>query len=176
MRLKGKRIGMLAEDMYNDMELWVPYYRFLEEGAEVKIIGTGRAKEYKSKLGQSVKVNVDIDQVDESQFDAVVIPGGYAPDKMRLNEKMIRFVADMDQSGKLIAVICHAGWMLASSGAAKNRRVTCCPSIKDDMINAGAQYMDAPVVVDGHVISSRTPADIPDFCRAIMDQLSRVKI
>src|SRR6266699_2141485 len=149
MKLAGKRIAILAENMNQEMELWVPYYRFREEGAEVKVVGAGGAKSYASKLGYPVTVDVQADQVKAVEFDAVVVPGGYAPD------------------------ICHAGWMLVSAGIVNGRRATSFFSIKDDLVAAGAKWEDSEVVVDGNLITSRKPDDLPAFCRAIVGALSK---
>jgi protease I len=173
MKLTGKRIAILAENMYQEMELWVPFYRFKEEGAEVKVIGAGGAKSYTSKLGYPVTVDVQADQVKAVEFDAVVVPGGYAPDMMRRHPAMVALVRDAAQQGKVVAAICHAGWMLVSAGVLKGRKATSFFSIKDDLIAAGANWVDEEVVVDGNVITSRKPDDLPAFCRTIVQALSK---
>jgi protease I len=173
MDLKGKRVAILAENMYQEMELWVPYYRLKEEGAEVKVIGAGGATSYTSKHGYPVTVDAQADAVSAVEFDAVVVPGGYAPDMMRRHDAMVRLVREAAQQGKVVAAICHAGWMLASAGIAKGKKVTSFFSIKDDMANAGAQWVDQEVVVDGGLITSRRPDDLPAFCRAIVSALAK---
>jgi protease I len=173
MNLKGKRVAILAENLYQEMELWVPYYRLKEEGAEVTVVGAGGAKSYASKHGYPVNVDAQADAVKAVEFDAVVVPGGYAPDMMRRHESMVRLVREAAQQGKVVAAICHAGWMLASAGAIKGRTVTSFPSIKDDMINAGGQWVDKEVVVDGNLITSRRPDDLPAFCREIVNALAK---
>ena len=173
MGLEGKRIAILAENMYQEMELWVPYYRLKEEGAEVKVIGAGGAKSYASKHGYPVNVDAQADQVSAEEFDAVVVPGGYAPDMMRRHPAMIRLVRDAAQQGKVVAAICHAGWMLVSAGILAGRQATSFFSIKDDLIAAGAKWIDAEVVVDGNLITSRRPDDLPAFCRAIVRALTK---
>jgi protease I len=173
MKLTGKRIAILAENMYQEMELWVPFYRFKEEGAEVKVIGAGGAKSYTSKLGYPVTVDVQADQVKAVEFDAVVVPGGYAPDMMRRHPAMVALVRDAAQQGKVVAAICHAGWMLVSAGVLKGRKATSFFSIKDDLIAAGANWVDEEVVVDGNLITSRKPDDLPAFCRTIVQALSK---
>lgn len=173
MRLEGKRIAILAENLYQEMELWVPYYRFREEGAEVKIVGAGGASTYASKHGYPVSVDVQADQVNAVEFDAVVVPGGYAPDLMRRHAPMVRLVRDAMQQGKIVAAICHAGWMLVSAGIVQGRRATSFFSIKDDLVAAGANWVDAEVVVDGTLITSRKPDDLPAFCRAIINGLAK---
>jgi protease I len=173
MSLGGKRIAILAENMYQEMELWVPYYRLKEEGAEVKVVGAGGAKSYASKHGYPVNVDVQAEQVKAEEFDAVVIPGGYAPDMMRRHEAMVRLVRDANRLGKPVAAICHAGWMLVSAGIVSGRNATCFFSIKDDLVAAGAKWQDAEVVVDGNLITSRKPDDLPAFCRAIVKSLTK---
>jgi len=173
MGIEGKRVAILAENLYQEMELWVPYYRLREEGADVKVVGTGGAKGYSSKYGYPVTVDLQAEHVNAVEFDAVVIPGGYAPDLMRRSEAMVRLVRDAFQQGKVVAAICHAGWMLCSAGILAGRTVTSFPSIKDDMIHAGARWVDQEVVVDGHLITSRRPDDLPAFCRELTLALAK---
>ena len=173
MSLQGKRVAILAENLYQEMELWVPYYRLKEEGAEVKVVGAGGAKSFTSKHGYPVSVDVQAEAVSAVEFDAVVVPGGYAPDMMRRHEAMVRLVREAAQHGKVVAAICHAGWMLASAGVVKGRKVTSFFSIKADMVNAGGQWVDQEVVVDGNLITSRKPDDLPAFCREIVKALTK---
>lgn len=173
MRLRGKKVGILAETMYQEMELWVPYYRLKEEGAEVKVIGTGTATTYTSKYGYPVTVDVTADEVRAADLDAVIIPGGYAPDHMRRSEAMVKLVKEAFERGKVVAAICHAGWMLCSAGIVKGKTATCFFAIKDDLIHAGANYVDQEVVVDGNLITSRKPDDLPAFCREIVKALEK---
>ncbi len=172
MGLEGRRVAILAEDLYEDLELWYPYYRLQEAGAEVKVVGSGRAATFKSKHDYPVQPDLDARSVTAEDFDAVIIPGGYSPDYMRRSHDMVAFVRDMDAAGKPVAAICHAGWMLVSAGIVKGRRATSYFSIKDDMVAAGADWVDAPVVVDRNLVTSRRPADLPDFCRALIEELS----
>ena len=174
MSLKGKRIAILAEDQYEDMELWVPYYRMKEEGADVKVVGAGGTRSYASKHEYPVSVDVQADAVTAEEFDALIVPGGYAPDRMRRHDAMVKLVRNAAQQGKVVAAICHAGWMLASAGVVKGKQVTSFFSIKDDMVNAGGQWSDREVVVDGNLITSRKPDDLPAFCREIVRALSKV--
>ncbi len=173
MKLKGKKVALLAENSYQEMELWAPYYRLKEEGVDVKVVGTGGAKSYTSKHGYPVNVDVQAEDVSAKDFDGVVIPGGYAPDMMRRSKAMVQLVKDAFSAGKPVAAICHAGWMLCSAGVLKGKTATCFHSIKDDVINAGARYVDQEVVVDGNLITSRFPADIPAFCREIVKALEK---
>ena len=173
MKLQGKRIAILAENMYQEMELWVPYYRLREEGADVKVVGAGGAVSYTSKHGYPVAVDVQADQVKAVEFDAVVVPGGYAPDMMRRHAAMVGLVREAVEQGKIVAAICHAGWMLVSAGVLKGRKATSFFSIKDDLVAAGATWLDQEVVVDGNLITSRKPDDLPAFCRAIVAALAK---
>lgn len=175
MKLKGIRVAILAENQYEDLELWYPYYRFKEEGADVKVIGTGSAEMYKSKHSYDVKVDFRIDDVNVDQFDAIIIPGGWAPDYMRRYPKMVEFVKNADKQNKIIAAICHAGSLLVSAGVLKGKTVTCFKAIKDDIINAGANYVDKEVAVDKNLVTSRHPSDLPAFSRELIEILSRKK-
>jgi protease I len=172
MRLKGKKVVLLAENNYQEMELWVPYYRLKEEGAEVILVGSGSSRTYTSKLGYPVEVQKEAKEIDMIRYDGVVIPGGYAPDMMRRYPEMVKIVKEAHQKGKIIAAICHAGWMLASAGILKGRKVTGFFAIKDDLVNAGANYVDEEVVRDGNLITSRKPDDLPAFCRELVDALA----
>ncbi len=173
MRCEGKRVAILAENLYQEMELWVPYYRLREEGAEVRIVGSDGAKGYTSKHGYPVSVDVQAEQVSAVEFDAVIIPGGYAPDLMRRHPAMVKLVREAHQQGKVVAAICHAGWMLASAEILRGKRATAFHSIKDDVVHAGATWVDQEVVVDGNLITSRKPDDLPAFCREIVKALSK---
>jgi protease I len=173
MRLKGRKVILLAENLYQDLELWVPYYRLKEEGAEVTIVGSGSSRTYTSKNGLPVDVQKEAKEIDMSQYDGVLIPGGYAPDLMRRYPEMVRIVREAHQKGKVIAAICHAGWMLASAGILKGKKATGFFAIKDDMVNAGAHYVDEEVVRDGNLITSRKPDDLPAFCREMIEALAK---
>ncbi len=168
MELKGKRVIILAEEMFNELELFYPYYRLKEAGAEVVLVGSGRMAEFKSKAGLPVAVDAAADKVRADDFDGLVIPGGYAPDHMRRHPAMVNLVRDMFHQKKVVAAVCHAGWMLASAEVLKGKRATCFFAIKDDIIHAGADYVDEEVVVDGNLITSRQPDDLPAFLRAII--------
>lgn len=170
MTLKGKTVLFFVAPHYEDLELWYPKIRLQEEGAAVVVAGLGE-KTYTGKKGYPVTADLAVDDVYAETYDALVIPGGWAPDLMRRSEKLLRVTRDIAAAGKPVAFICHAAWVLASAGLLKGRRATCVSAIRDDVVNAGAEYVDAPVVVDGNLISSRTPADLPDFCRAIIAAL-----
>ena len=171
MELTGKKVLIFAEEIYNEHELWYPYYRLLEAGAEVTIVGSGSAKSYTGKYGIPVTVNKNADQIVASEYEGVIIPGGYAPDHMRRYPAMVQIVKDMSDQGKVIGSICHGGWMLASADILKGRTVTSFFAIKDDLIHAGANYVDEEVVVDGKIITSRKPEDLPAFMKAVISAL-----
>ncbi|HWC75325.1 MAG TPA: type 1 glutamine amidotransferase domain-containing protein [Gemmatimonadales bacterium] len=170
MTLKGRRVLILAEKFYEDLELWYPKIRLEEEGAATTVAGMGE-RTYAGKRGYPVTVDADIDQVDSADFDALVIPGGFAPDQLRRSEKVLRVTKEIYQAGKPVAFICHAGWVPISAKILKGKRATSVRAIKDDMENAGVIWEDSPVVVDGNLISSRTPADLPEFCKALIAAL-----
>ena len=169
--LAGKQVAILVEDLYQDQEVWYPYFRLQEEGATVLVVGTNK-KDYKSKHGYPITANVTADKVSAKQFDALVVPGGYAPDILRRYPDVLRLVREMHQQGKLIAAICHAGWVLCSADVVRGKTATCFFAIKDDMINAGAKYVDREVVRDGNLITSRKPEDLPAFLRTLIAALN----
>jgi protease I len=171
MRLKGKRAAILAENLYQDQEVWYPLFRLKEEGAEVVVVGSGSATTYTSKHGYPVDVDKAAREVKAQDFDAVIIPGGYAPDLMRRYPDMVKLVRDAFEQGKVVASICHGGWMLASADILKGKTVTSFFAIKDDLVHAGATFVDLEVAVDGKLITSRKPEDLPAFCRAIIAAL-----
>lgn len=173
MRLKGKKVVILIENNYQDLEFWVPYYRLKEEGVEVTVVGSGSSRTYTSKYGYPVDAEKEAKDIDVSKYDGVVIPGGYAPDLMRRYPDMVRIVREAHQKGKVISAICHAGWMLVSAGILKGKKATGFFAIKDDLVNAGANYVDAEVVRDGNLITSRKPDDLPAFCRETIEALTR---
>ena len=171
MSLKGKRIALLLAEDYQELEVWYPYYRLGEQGAEVVRVAAEGGKSYPSKLGYPCESDAAAGDVSADDFDAVVVPGGWAPDYMRRDESMIRFVQQAAEAGKLLAAICHGGWMLCCTDALKGKKATSFVAIKHDMINAGADWVDQECVVDGNVITSRKPDDLPAFCRAIVEAL-----
>jgi protease I len=168
--LMGRKAAILAEKLYEDLELWYPLYRLREAGAEVHVVGP-RQGSYESKHGYPVKADLGAGEVTAADFDAVIIPGGYAPDHMRRHPAMVELVRQAAKQGKVVAAICHGGWMLASAGVLKGRKATCYRAIRDDLVNAGAEYLDREVVRDGNLITSRFPDDLPAFCRTIIEAL-----
>lgn len=171
MRLQGKRIAVLVENLYQELEVWYPLLRLKEEGAEVVTVGSGSARTYTSKYGYPVEADKAAAEVKAADFDAVVIPGGYAPDHMRRYPEMVRLVREATEQGKVVAAICHGGWMLASAEVLQGKTVTAFFAIKDDLVHAGANFVDVEVAVDGNLITSRKPEDLPAFCRAIIAAL-----
>ena len=172
MELTGKRVAMLLDQSYQEMEVWYPLYRLREAGATVVTVGALAGHTYPSKLGYPCVSEKSYDQVTAGEFDGLVVPGGYAPDYIRRHPKANQLVADVDKQGKLVAAICHAPWVLCSAhGMLKGRKVTSYFSIKDDVVNAGAHWMDEEVVVDRNLVTSRRPDDLPAFCRACIQVL-----
>ena len=170
--LKGMKVAFLVEDGYEDLECWYPRIRLEEEGAETAVASREKGV-VESKHGYPIEATYTPEELDAGSFDAVVIPGGTgSPDKLRRSEAVKDFVREMDSKGKLIAMICHAGWVPISAGVLKGKVATGYEAIKDDLINAGVEYRDESVVVDDNLISSRHPGDLPDFLRAIIDYLA----
>ncbi len=151
----------------------VPYLRLREENLAAVFVGTGRKKKYGSKEGYPVPEEVSVKKIKNSDFSGVIIPGGYAPDILRREEEMVSFVKKINEEKKLVAAICHGLWMCVSADILKNKNVTCFFSIKDDVVNAGAEYIDKEVVVDGNLITSRNPYDLPYFFREAVGFLGR---
>jgi protease I len=171
MELKRKKIAILVDNIYQDQEVWYPYFRFKEAGAEVVVVASKAGETYTSKHGYPIKSDTTYDSVHAADFDGVVVPGGYAPDMIRRHAAANRFVHEMDKRGKLVAAICHGPWVLCSAEMLKGRRATCFFAIKDDVVHAGATYEDAEVVIDGNLVTSRKPEDLPAFCRASIEVL-----
>jgi protease I len=171
--LEGRRAAVMVGPMFEDSEALYPLYRLLEAGAVVGIVGAEAGASVKGKKGHELEVEQAAGDLLADDVDILVIAGGYGPDKLRMDEGVLRLVRDLDAAGKPIAFICHAGWVPASAGIVAGRRVTSYPSIADDMRNAGAEWEDAEVVVDGNLISSRRPDDLPAFMRATIEVASR---
>ncbi len=164
------KVALLIEDMYQEAEALVPYYRLQEAGFQVDVVGP-EVRVYSSKHGYPLKATVASKDARADDYVAVVIPGGYAPDRMRRDKAMVDFVREMDRQGKVVAAICHAGWMLVEADILRGRRATSFFSIRKDMENAGAHWVDEAPVVDGNLITARTPDDLPVFLRAIVEAL-----
>lgn len=172
MSLTGKRVLILAADHFEDSELLYPYHRLLEEEAEVVVAGLGTDPVRGKKGHGPFKVDVDVRDVAALDFDALVVPGGYAPDLLRRSGVVLDLVRAFDAEGKPLAMICHAGWVGISAGILKGRRATSFFAIHDDMVNAGVEFIDEPVVVDGNLITSRGPADLGPWMKALIEALA----
>jgi deglycase len=175
MELSEARIVVLAESQYQELELWYPVLRFREAGADVIVAAPEGGALYASKLGYPVRSDVAVTEISPGQVDALIIPGGFAPEAMRRSAALLDLVRTTYSGGALVAAICHAGWVLVSAGIAKGRTLTCVPVIRDDLISAGADYTDKPVVRDGTLITSRLPNDLPLFCAEIARALAEAK-
>jgi protease I len=174
--LADQRVLMLVGDDYEDLELWYPKLRLAEAGAHVTVAGPKGDTVYKGKHGYPCRSDAAIALMECEDFHGVVIPGGFMPDQLRRDDNVKRLVREFAESEKLVAAICHGGWIPISAGVYSGVRVTGSPGIKDDLENAGAIWEDAPVVVDRHFVSSRKPADLPEFCWAIVETLSGVTV
>jgi protease I len=170
MPLHDKTILFFAGPLYEDLELWYPKIRLEEEGASTVVAGTGE-KTYQGKRGYPISVDTSVEEISAAEFDGLVIPGGYAPDIMRRSKKLLQLTREIYEAGKPVAFICHAGWVPISAGIVRGKRGTSVGAIKDDLVNAGMLWEDSPVVVDGNLISSRTPADLPQFMKALIAAL-----
>jgi protease I len=169
--LDGSRLLVLVGDDYEDLELWYPKLRLEEAGAHVTVAGSMQGRTYAGKHGYPCTSDAAISDMEASDFQGIVLPGGWMPDKLRRDEKVLELVREFAAHGKLVAAICHGGWIPISAGVYRGVRVTGSPGIKDDLMNAGAIWEDAPVVVDRHFVSSRKPADLPAFMAAIVEYL-----
>ncbi|HEC24334.1 MAG TPA: type 1 glutamine amidotransferase [Chloroflexi bacterium] len=171
MRLKGKRVAILIEREFEDLEYWVPRMRLEEEGAEVVTVGTGSSDVYRGKGGLIARPDTTADQVDAGEFDALVIPGGWCPDKLRRYQAVLDLVREMYSAGKIIGSICHGGWVPISAGIVRGHRATGSTGIRDDLINAGAEWVDESAFRDGNIVWGRVVADIPSFCRELVNAI-----
>ena len=170
-----KRVAIVVDEMYQVLEIWYPYYRFREAGLEVNLVAAEAEKEYHSKEGYPCLSEVSAKEANAGDYDCMVVPGGFAPDFMRRSADVIKFANDMVNAGKVIAAICHGGWLLCSTTVYRGKKATCFMAIKDDIKNAGAEYVDAECVVDGNLITSRKPDDLPAFCTAILKKMKNKK-
>jgi protease I len=166
-----KKIVAIVDELYEDLELWYPRIRLEEEGWKVTVAGPEAGRTCAGKHGYPCRTDIGYATMRAADFDALLVPGGFAPDKMRRRKEVLDLVRDMDKDGKLIGFICHAGWVLISAGILKGRRATSTVGIRDDMVNAGATWVDEALVRDGNLISSRTPADLHVFAKAMVDWL-----
>ncbi|MEJ7583560.1 MAG: type 1 glutamine amidotransferase domain-containing protein [Acidimicrobiales bacterium] len=169
--LKGRRVLVLAADLFEDMELLYPVYRLREEEVEVTIAGLTMDSVTGKKGHGPVAVDGTVDDMSVPDFDALVVPGGFAPDKLRRSQKVLALLREFDASSKPIAFICHAGWVPISAGIVKGRRATSVDAIRDDMVNAGVDWVDEACVIDGNLVSARTPADLGPWMKGFMGLL-----
>lgn len=172
MHLKNIKVLIFVENEYEDMELQYPKYRLTEEGARVVVAGPKAKETYHGKKGYPCQAEIGFEEVNVPDFSCLIIPGGYAPDKLRRLPKVLEIVRTFHEQAKLVAFICHAGWVLISAKVLKGVRCTSFFAIKDDLINAGANWVDEPVIQDRHFISSRHPEDLPHFCPKIIQYLN----
>jgi protease I len=168
-----KPIVALVDDIYEDLELWYPRLRLEEEGWKVVVAGPEARKVYAGKHGYPCRSDIAFADLAAADYEALLVPGGFAPDKIRRDSRVLALVREMHSSSRLIGFICHAGWVLVSAGILRGRRATSTVGIRDDMVNAGAVWVDEPLVVDGNLVSSRTPADLPVFAKGLVDWLAR---
>ena len=172
--LNGKTILFFAGPLYEDLELWYPKIRLEEEGASTLVAGTGE-KTYQGKRGYPITVDTSVDEITGSEFDGLVIPGGYAPDIMRRSQKLLQLTREIYQAGKPVAFICHAGWVPISAGIVRGKRGTSVGAIRDDLVNAGGTWVDAPAFQEKNVVWGRVVEDIPDFCRELVRAIEQSK-
>ncbi|MBI3820697.1 MAG: type 1 glutamine amidotransferase [Planctomycetes bacterium] len=170
-QIMPRKIIIFVEDYYEDLELQYPRLRLLEAGFAPVVAGPGRGN-YKGKNGYPQKEDITFDALNARECSGVIVPGGWAPDRLRRSKQVLQFVREMDENGRLVASICHGPWVLVSAGILKNRKMTCVEAIKDDVVNAGAQFEDSESVVDRNLITARVPNDLPAFMKAILHFLS----
>lgn len=168
MQLQGRRVAVLVADGFEDLEFWVPVMRLQEEGATVVILGERAGQRYRGKNGLEAQADASYEETTPDQWDALVVPGGWAPDKLRRSEAVKRLVRELNARGRVIGLICHAGLVAISAGIVRGQRAVGSLGIKDDLINAGAQWVDEPAFRDGNLVWGRVVADIPAFCRELV--------
>ncbi|UJW57981.1 type 1 glutamine amidotransferase [Bacillus sp. A116_S68] len=173
MTLEGKKILTVVEDEFEDSELIYPHYRLQEEGMIAHIAGKEAGKSYYGKHGVPVKTDYSFDQINIEEYEALLVPGGWAPDKLRRYDEVLKMVQFMNDQQKVIGQICHAGWVLISANILEGKNVTSTPGIKDDMVNAGAIWHNEEVIIDGHLVSSRRPPDLPAYGHALVTALKK---
>jgi protease I len=166
-----QKVAILVDEMYQVLEVWFPYYRLKEAKVEVDLVAAEANLQYHSKEGYPCVSNIAASDANINDYSCMIVPGGFAPDFMRRNEEVIKFANDMVNADKIIAAICHGGWLLCSTNIYKGKKATCFMAIKHDIQNAGAEYVDEECVVDGNLITARKPDDLPSFCKAILNKL-----
>jgi protease I len=173
MKLENARVAVLVENLYQELELWYPVLRLREAGVAVTIVGPTAGEVYASKLGYPAVAEAGIEDIDADDFDAVIVPGGFSPEYLRRNPAFVDLVRKVNDRGDTVAAICHAGWLLATADIVNGRPVTSVPVIKDDVIHAGGDWRNEPVVVDGNLITSQLPNDLPQFLEQIIQSLEQ---
>ncbi len=171
--MTAKKVALMVDEQYQVLEVWYPYYRLREAGLKADFVAAKAKKEYHSKEGYPCVSDIAAGDANVNDYDCMIVPGGFAADYMRRSTDVIKFANDMVNAGKVIAAICHGGWLLCSTEVYNGKKATCFMAIKDDIKNAGAKYVDAECVVDGNLITSRKPDDLPAFCTAILKALKR---
>ena len=174
--MSSKKVAIIIDQLYQDSEVTDPKEKLEAKGFQVDIIGPNKTDEYIGKNGTKLKANKSADEINSPDYIGMVIPGGWAPDKMRMNEKMVKLIKDLNSKKLPIACICHGGSMLVEADIVKGKKLTSYASIKTDLINAGASWVDEEVVVDGNLITSRRPSDLPAFCAELLKALSVVRV
>lgn len=172
MELKNKRILTVVSDDFDDLEAWYPILRLREAGAQCDVAGELQDHDYRGKYGLTLKSNMSFEDVEILDYDAILVPGGWAPDYLRRLDPVLGFIQTMDENDRIIGQICHAGWVLSSAGILKGRTVTSTPGIKHDLMYAGATWVNVPAVRDGNIISARRPPDLPDYLPLLIEALS----
>lgn len=167
------RLVILLDDDYEDLEFWYPKLRLTEWGAEVVAAGLPGKRQCRGKHGYPATPDCEVGALPSAEFHGIILPGGWAPDRLRRDPQVLELVRRFDRAGRLIAAVCHGGWIAISAGVVRGVRTTGSPGIRDDLVNAGAVWVDAPVVVDRHFVTSRRPDDLPDFCRGIVEVLNQ---
>ncbi|HET6450300.1 MAG TPA: type 1 glutamine amidotransferase domain-containing protein [Spirochaetia bacterium] len=168
-----KTIAAVVDDLYEDLELWYPRLRLEEAGFRVVVAGPAAGKTFAGKHGYPCRADMAFAELRASDYEGLLVPGGFAPDKIRRDAHVLSVTREIHAAGKLVAFICHAGWVLISAGILRGKRATSTVGIRDDMVNAGVTWVDAPLVVDGNLVSSRTPVDLPSFGKGIVDWLEQ---
>ncbi len=168
MKHTATRILCFVDEQFEDLELWYPVLRCREAGFEVDLAGKEKGHIYHGKYGVPAEAVVSLDKIKESQYAGLLVPGGWAPDKLRRYESALNLTRDFFTQGKPIGHICHAGWVLSSADIVRGYRMTSTPGIKDDLIHAGAEWVDEAAVVDRNIVSARKPGDLPDYMRAFL--------
>ncbi|MBI2094352.1 MAG: type 1 glutamine amidotransferase [Candidatus Omnitrophica bacterium] len=174
--MKRIRVAILVEDLYQDLEVWYPYYRLKEAGVEAFFVGTGRKESFTGKYGYPLTTRTAASSLKAASLNGIIIPGGFAPDFLRRDKATIRLVQQANRLGKIIGAICHAGWLLCSADILRGKTMTCFFAIRDDVIHAGARYVDREVVQDGNLVTARQPEDLPIFMRTFLKALGSPKI